>query len=171
MIDLVWVAAEIVRATDQGPAIGRVLVIAQVAAIDLSDQGRVIDPVRGIGLEVTDRELVTGPASATVLVEVIDQGSAIDQGSVIDQEVVTDLIDRTDLESEIDLGIVLAAIDLIDRVIDPAWCGRLVIDRALTGRRATGRLFAPIDHTAVGTTVVGGAGTIGDTRGIVAVGR
>lgn len=165
MIDLVWVAAEIVRATDQGPAIGRVLVIAQVAAIDLSDQGRVIDPVRGIGLEVTDRELVTGPASATVLVEVIDQGSAIDQ------EVVTDLIDRTDLESEIDLGIVLAAIDLIDRVIDPAWCGRLVIDRALTGRRATGRLFAPIDHTAVGTTVVGGAGTIGDTRGIVAVGR
>ena len=165
MIDLVWVAAEIVRATDQGPAIGRVLVIAQVAAIDLSDQGRVIDPVRGIGLEATDRELVTGPASATVLVEVIDQGSAIDQ------EVVTDLIDRTDLESEIDLGIVLAAIDLIDRVIDPAWCGRLVIDRALTGRRATGRLFAPIDHTAVGTTVVGGAGTIGDTRGIVAVGR
>ena len=162
---MVWVAAEIVRATDQGPAIGRVLVIAQVAAIDLSDQGRVIDPVRGIGLEVTDRELVTGPASATVLVEVIDQGSAIDQ------EVVTDLIDRTDLESEIDLGIVLAAIDLIDRVIDPAWCGRLVIDRALTGRRATGRLFAPIDHTAVGTTVVGGAGTIGDTRGIVAVGR
>ena len=165
MIDLVWVAAEIVGATDEGPAIGRVLVIAQVAAIDLSDQGRVIDPVRGIGLEVTDRELVTGPASATVLVEVIDQGSAIDQ------EVVTDLIDRTDLESEIDLGIVLAAIDLIDRVIDPAWCGLLVIDRALTGRRATGRLFAPIDHTAVGTTVVGGAGTIGDTRGIVAVGR